>query len=98
MGFDRTIAWLVMLSFVNAGLMLGAGPILAAMGVPDARIHGSGGGLVFLLGVAATASIAYGWISWLRRAERRAVVSIAILPGLTLAAVAVAAVRRALTV
>jgi hypothetical protein len=97
MGFDRTIAWLVLMSLVNAGLMLGAAPVLSAIGVPDARIHGAGGGFVFLLGVAAAAGIAYGWISWLRRAKRRAAVSIAVLPGLVLAAWAAASVLRMLT-
>lgn len=96
MGLDRTILWLVLMSGVNAGLMLGAEPVLTAMGVPDARIHGTGGGLVFLTGIAASASIAYGWISWLRRAERRAVVSIAVVPGLALAAWAAASLWRML--
>lgn len=97
MDLDRTLVWLVAMSFVNAGLMLGAGPVLTAAGVPDARVHGGGGGLVFLTGVAASASIAYGWISWLRRAERRAAVSIALFPAVMLLAVATGAAWRALT-
>lgn len=96
MDLDRTAIWLAVMSFVNAGLMLGAGPVLTAAGVPDARIHGGGGGLVFLMGVAASASIAYGWISWLRRAERRAAVSITVFPALVALAVAAGAAWRAL--